>query len=125
MDERTLASARLGGANKNLGLRFTAAAQSRAVLLFAEADALFAKRSRVSKGLDRYTNIEVSFLPQRMEDFRGMAILATNMKSALDPAFLQRLLVNVAWESGAVGFAPECATTRRRTLRASASGSPD
>jgi SpoVK/Ycf46/Vps4 family AAA+-type ATPase len=60
-------------------------------LLFDEADALFGKRSEVKDSHDRYANIEVSYLLQRMEAYRGLAILTTNMKSALDPAFLRRL----------------------------------
>ena len=61
------------------------------ILLFDEADALFGKRSEVKDSHDRYANIEVSYLLQRMEAYRGLAILTTNMKGALDPAFLRRL----------------------------------
>jgi SpoVK/Ycf46/Vps4 family AAA+-type ATPase len=61
------------------------------VLLFDEADALFGKRSEVRDSHDRYANIEVSYLLQRMEAYRGLAILTTNMKGALDNAFLRRL----------------------------------
>jgi SpoVK/Ycf46/Vps4 family AAA+-type ATPase len=61
------------------------------VLLFDEADALFGKRSEVKDSHDRYANIEVSYLLQRMEAYRGLAILTTNLKSALDMAFLRRL----------------------------------
>ena len=59
--------------------------------MFDEADALFGKRSEVKDSHDRYANIEVNYLLQRMEAYRGLAILATNMKSALDSAFLRRL----------------------------------
>ncbi|HEX8186221.1 MAG TPA: ATP-binding protein, partial [Blastocatellia bacterium] len=62
-----------------------------AILLFDEADALFGKRSEVKDSHDRYANIEVSYLLQRMETYRGLAILTTNMKNALDTAFLRRL----------------------------------
>jgi len=60
-------------------------------LFFDEADALFGKRSEVKDSHDRYANIEINYLLQRMEGYRGLAILATNMKSALDPAFMRRL----------------------------------
>src|SRR5205085_11212847 len=62
-----------------------------AVLLFDEADALFGKRSEVKDSHDRYANIEVGYLLQRMEAYRGLAVLTTNLKSALDPAFLRRI----------------------------------
>ena len=58
---------------------------------FDEADALFGKRSEVRDSHDRYANIEVGYLLQRMESYRGLAILATNMKNALDRAFLRRI----------------------------------
>jgi SpoVK/Ycf46/Vps4 family AAA+-type ATPase len=60
-------------------------------LLFDEADALFGKRSEVKDSHDRYANIEVSYLLQKMEAYRGLAILTTNLKSALDTAFLRRI----------------------------------
>src|SRR5262249_49071943 len=62
-----------------------------AILFFDEADALFGKRSEVKDSHDRYANIEINYLLQRMEQYRGLAILATNMKSALDQAFMRRL----------------------------------
>jgi SpoVK/Ycf46/Vps4 family AAA+-type ATPase len=61
------------------------------VLFFDEADALFGKRTEVKDSHDRYANIEINYLLQRMEAYRGLAILATNMKSALDEAFVRRL----------------------------------
>ncbi len=70
---------------------FDAAEDSGAILLFDEADALFGKRSEVKDSHDRYANIEVSYLLQRMEAYRGLAILTTNLKGALDPAFQRRL----------------------------------
>ena len=70
---------------------FDAAEDSGAILLFDEADALFGKRSEVKDSHDRYANIEVSYLLQRMEAYRGLALLTTNQKSALDPAFQRRL----------------------------------
>jgi SpoVK/Ycf46/Vps4 family AAA+-type ATPase len=81
----------IGETEKNLRRVFDAAEDSGAILLFDEADALFGKRSEVRDSHDRYANIEVSYLLQRMEVYRGLSILTTNMKSALDTAFLRRL----------------------------------
>jgi hypothetical protein len=81
----------IGETEKNLKRVFDAAEASGAILFFDEADALFGKRTEVKDSHDRYANIEVNYLLQRMEDYRGLAILATNMKSHLDPAFLRRL----------------------------------
>jgi len=81
----------IGETEKNLRKLFDAAEQGGAILLFDEADALFGKRSEVKDSHDRYANIEVNYLLQRMEAFTGLAILATNMKAALDPAFMRRL----------------------------------
>jgi hypothetical protein len=81
----------IGETEKNLRRLFDAAEGGGAILLFDEADALFGKRGEVKDSHDRYSNIEVNYLLQRMEAFRGLAILATNMKSALDHAFLRRL----------------------------------
>src|SRR5262249_51155427 len=76
---------------------FDAAENSGAVLLFDEADALFSKRGEVHDSHDRYANIEVSYLLQRMESYRGLAILTTNRRNALDAAFLRRLRFVVAF----------------------------
>jgi SpoVK/Ycf46/Vps4 family AAA+-type ATPase len=81
----------IGETEKNLKRVFDAADQSGAILLFDEADALFGKRSEVKDSHDRYANIEVSYLLQRMECYRGLAILTSNMKDALDEAFLRRI----------------------------------
>ena len=81
----------IGETEKNLKRVFDAAERGGAILLFDEADALFGKRSEVKDSHDRYANIEVSYLLQRMEAYRGLAILTTNMKSALDTAFLRRI----------------------------------
>ena len=81
----------IGETEKNLRRVFDAAEDGGAVLFFDEADALFGKRSEVKDSHDRYANIEISYLLQRMEVYRGLAVLATNMKSALDPAFLRRI----------------------------------
>jgi adenylylsulfate kinase-like enzyme len=81
----------IGESEKNLRRVFDAAEQSGAILFFDEADALFGKRTEVKDSHDLYANIQVNYLLQRMEDYRGLAILATNRKSALDRAFLRRL----------------------------------
>jgi hypothetical protein len=91
IDLSSVVSKYIGETEKNLRRVFDAAEESGAVLLFDEADALFGKRSEVKDSHDRYANIEVSYLLQRMEAYRGLAILTTNMKSALDAAFLRRL----------------------------------
>jgi ATPase family associated with various cellular activities (AAA) len=81
----------IGETEKNLRRVFEAAETAGAVLLFDEADALFGKRSEVKDSHDRYANMEVSYLLQRMESYRGLAILTTNMQQALDPAFKRRI----------------------------------
>ncbi|MFN2467000.1 MAG: ATP-binding protein [Gaiellaceae bacterium] len=91
IDLSAVVSKYIGETEKNLRRVFDAAEQGGAILLFDEADALFGKRSEVKDSHDRYANIEVGYLLQRMEVYRGLAILTTNLKSALDPAFLRRL----------------------------------
>jgi ATPase family associated with various cellular activities (AAA) len=91
IDVSQLVSKYIGETEKNLRRVFDAAEESGAILLFDEADALFARRTAVNDSHDRYANIEVSYLLQRMEAYRGLAVLTTNMKSALDEAFLRRL----------------------------------
>ena len=81
----------IGETEKNLKKIFDAAEEGGAILLFDEADALFGKRSEVKDSHDRYANVEVSYLLQRMEIYRGLAVLTTNMKNALDNAFLRRI----------------------------------
>jgi hypothetical protein len=81
----------IGETEKNLRRLFDAAEDGGAILFFDEADALFGKRSEVRDSHDRYANIEVNYLLQRLEAFTGLAIMATNMKSALDTAFLRRI----------------------------------
>ncbi|MEU0519424.1 ATP-binding protein [Streptosporangium sp. NPDC006007] len=81
----------IGETEKNLRRVFDAAEDGGALLLFDEADALFGRRSEVRDSHDRYANIEVSYLLQRMEAYEGVAVLATNLRAALDPAFLRRL----------------------------------
>ena len=91
IDLSQVVSKYIGETEKNLDRIFAAAEGSNAILFFDEADALFGKRSEVRDSHDRYANIEVSYLLQRMESFRGLAILATNRKDSLDHAFLRRL----------------------------------
>ncbi|HEY0265910.1 MAG TPA: ATP-binding protein, partial [Rhizomicrobium sp.] len=91
IDLSSVVSKYIGETEKNLRRVFDAAEDSGAILLFDEADALFGKRSEVKDSHDRYANIEISYLLQRMEAYRGLAILTTNLKSALDPAFQRRL----------------------------------
>jgi hypothetical protein len=81
----------IGDSEKNLRSVFDAAESSGAILFFDEADALFGKRSEVKDSHDRYANIEINYLLQRMEDYRGLAILATNMRASMDNAFTRRL----------------------------------
>jgi len=81
----------IGETEKNLSQIFDAAEGSGAILLFDEADALFGKRSEVKDSHDRYSNIEVSYLLQRMEEYKGLTILTTNMKNSLDKAFMRRI----------------------------------
>lgn len=91
IDLSAVVSKYIGETEKNLRQVFDAAEDGGAILFFDEADALFGKRSEVKDSHDRYANIEINYLLQRMEAFGGLAILATNMKNALDPAFWRRL----------------------------------
>jgi len=97
VDLATLVSKYIGETEKNLKRLFDAAETSGAVLLFDEADALFGKRSEVKDSHDRYANIEVAYLLQRVEAYRGLAVLTTNMKSALDRAFMRRIRFVIAF----------------------------
>jgi hypothetical protein len=81
----------VGVTEQNLQQLFNAADDASGILFFDEADALFGKRTEVQHSQDRFANIEINFLLQRLESYRGLAILATNMRSAIDPAFLRRL----------------------------------
>jgi hypothetical protein len=91
IDLSAIVSKYIGETEKNLRRLFESAERGGVILFFDEADALFGKRSEVKDSHDRYANIEVNYLLQRMEVFNGLAILATNMKSALDAAFMRRL----------------------------------
>jgi ATPase family associated with various cellular activities (AAA) len=91
IDLSAVVSKYIGETEKNLGRVFDAAEIGGVILLFDEADALFGKRSEVKDSHDRYANMEVSYLLQRMEAYRGLAILTTNLKGSIDQAFLRRL----------------------------------
>jgi hypothetical protein len=91
IDLAAVVSKYIGETEKHLARIFDAGEVGGAILLFDEADALFGKRSEVKDSHDRYANIEVSYLLQRMEAYRGLAVLTTNQKSALDNAFQRRL----------------------------------
>ncbi|MEM1130361.1 MAG: ATP-binding protein [Pseudomonadota bacterium] len=91
VDLSQIVSKYIGETEKNLSRIFKAAERGGAILLFDEADALFGKRSEVKDSHDRYANVEVSYLLQQMEAYRGLAILTTNQRSAVDRAFLRRL----------------------------------
>jgi hypothetical protein len=85
----------VGETEKQLGKIFDAATMGQALLLFDEADALFAKRTEVKSSNDRYANLEVNYLLQRIESFGGVAILTTNLEASVDPAFKRRLAADV------------------------------
>ncbi|HET8927442.1 MAG TPA: ATP-binding protein [Microbacterium sp.] len=91
IDLAALVSKYIGETEKHLSTVFDAAEASGAVLLFDEADALFGKRSDVKDSHDRYANLEVAYLLQRMESYRGLAILTTNLRGNVDRAFLRRI----------------------------------
>jgi AAA+ superfamily predicted ATPase len=85
----------IGETEKNLDRIFSAAENANAILLFDEADALFGRRSEVRDSHDRYANIEISYLLQKMEQYKGIAILATNLRQNLDEAFIRRLAFTI------------------------------
>ena len=91
VDLATIVSKYIGETEKNLDRIFGAAEGSNAILFFDEADALFGKRSEVGDSHDRYANIEVAYLLQKMEGYPGAVILATNFRQNIDDAFLRRL----------------------------------
>ncbi len=95
IDLSSVVSKYIGETEKNLSRIFDEAQTSNAILFFDEADSLFGKRSEVRDSHDRYANIEVSYLLQRMEEFQGIVILATNLRGNLDPAFIRRMHFSV------------------------------
>nr|WP_242856177.1 ATP-binding protein [Ruminiclostridium josui] len=97
IDVSRVVSKYIGETEKNLGEIFHEAETSNAILFFDEADALFGKRSEVKDSHDRYANVEIGYLLQRMEEYKGIVILATNLNQNIDEAFLRRLHFNVAF----------------------------
>ncbi|NES22145.1 MAG: ATP-binding protein [Symploca sp. SIO3E6] len=107
IDLSQVVSKYIGETEKNLNRIFTAAQTANAILLFDEADALFGKRSEVRDAHDRYANIEVGYLLQKMEEYEGISILTTNLRQNLDEAFVRRLAFTVHFPS------PDEASRRR------------
>jgi len=97
VDVSAVVSKYIGETSKNVKQVFDAAEQGGVLLLFDEADAIFGKRGEVKDSHDRYANIDVSYLLQRMEAYQGLAILTTNMKGAVDRAFQRRLRFTVSF----------------------------
>jgi hypothetical protein len=95
IDLSTVVSKYIGETEKNLARIFDEARTSNAILFFDEADALFGKRTQVRDAHDRYANVEISYLLQKMEEYDGVVVLATNLRKNLDEAFVRRLHVTV------------------------------
>jgi len=91
IDLSTVVSKYIGETEKNLSKIFQEAEDSNAILFFDEADALFGKRSEVKDAHDRYANIEINYLLQRMEEFDGLVVLATNLRGNIDEGFFRRM----------------------------------
>ena len=108
----------IGETEKHLRQVFEACERAPVLLLFDEADALFGKRTQVSDAHDRYANIEIDYLLQRMEQFDGVAVLATNRKGDLDTAFIRRLRF-------IIDFAPPSAEEREQLWRLALEGAAD
>ena len=99
IDLSQVVSKYIGETEKNLHRIFTAAETANAILFFDEADALFGKRSEVRDAHDRYANIEVGYLLQKMEEYEGISILTTNLRQNLDEAFVRRLAFTIHFPS--------------------------
>jgi SpoVK/Ycf46/Vps4 family AAA+-type ATPase len=95
IDLSRIVSKYIGETERNLDRVFGAAASVQGLLFFDEADALFGRRSEVKDAHDRYANIEIGYLLQKLEEFDGIAILATNLHGNLDTAFIRRLQFHV------------------------------
>lgn len=91
IDLSSVVSKYIGETEKNLSKVFKAAQEKKAILIFDEADALFGKRTEVSNSHDRYANLDVNYLLQRLEEYSGPVILTTNYKKQLDEALKRRL----------------------------------
>jgi len=99
VDLSRIVSKYVGETEKNLGRAFDEAENSQAVLLFDEADALFARRTDVKSSNDRYANLEVNYLLQRLESFEGIVLLTTNNASSIDDAFRRRLRFRIEFDT--------------------------
>jgi len=108
----------IGETEEHLRKLFEACERAQVLLLFDEADALFGKRTQVSDAHDRYANIEIDYLLQRMEQFDGIAVLTTNRKGDLDTAFVRRLRF-------IIDFAPPNTDERERLWRLALEGASD
>jgi hypothetical protein len=97
VDVSRITSKWIGETEKNLGALFDAAEEGQVMLLFDEADSLFAKRTEVKSSVDRYANMEVNYLLQRLDSFEGIAILTTNFGTSIDSAFKRRLTYRVTF----------------------------
>jgi hypothetical protein len=97
VDVSRITSKWIGETEKNLGALFDAAEEGQVMLLFDEADSLFAKRTEVKSSVDRYANMEVNYLLQRLDSFEGIAILTTNFGNSIDSAFKRRLTYRVTF----------------------------
>ncbi len=95
IDISAVVSKYIGETEKNLARIFAEAATSNAILFFDEADALFGKRTQVRDAHDRYANVEISYLLQKMEEYEGVVVLATNLRKNMDEAFVRRLHATV------------------------------
>jgi SpoVK/Ycf46/Vps4 family AAA+-type ATPase len=91
VDLSEVVSKYIGETEKNLQRVFEAAEEAGAILLFDEADALFGKRTKVKDSHDRYANVEINYLLQKLESYGGLTILTTNTKESIDTAFLRRI----------------------------------
>jgi AAA+ superfamily predicted ATPase len=101
IDTALIVSKWVGETEKNLGRLFAEAQRTRAVLVFDEADALFARRTAVMTSVDRHGNAQVNYLLSQMESFDGVIILTTNLESAIDEAFVRRIQFHVRFPSRA------------------------
>jgi SpoVK/Ycf46/Vps4 family AAA+-type ATPase len=97
VDLSRMVSKYIGETEKNLSKVFDEAGKSQSILLFDEADSLFAKRTGVNSAVDRYANLEVNYLLQRVEDFDGVTILTTNFEGSIDEAFRRRIKFRVVF----------------------------
>ena len=91
IDLSAVVSKYVGETEKNLGKIFDEAQDAHAMLLFDEADSLFGKRTELKSAQDRFANLEVNYILQRMETFDGVSVLTTNVESSIDPALQRRL----------------------------------